>query len=53
MTEHGREVTLELNYEHNLSRPTFNMCKGQFGGGDRGSESDGDVLTFNEHDVLN
>ena len=35
MTEHGRQIDLELNYEHNLNRPTFNMCKGQFG---RGSE---------------
>ncbi len=36
MTEHGRQIDLELNYEHNLNRPTFNMCKGQFG---RGSKS--------------
>jgi len=33
MTEHGRQIDLELNYEHNLNRPTFNMCKGQFGRG--------------------
>ena len=36
MTEHGRQIDLELNYEHNLNRPTFNMCKGQFGGGRNG-----------------
>jgi hypothetical protein len=35
MTEHGRQIDLELNYEHNLNRPTFNMCKGQFGRGSR------------------
>ncbi|CAF1194371.1 unnamed protein product [Didymodactylos carnosus] len=33
VTEHGRQYELELNYEHNLNRPAFNMCKGQFGGG--------------------
>lgn len=38
MTEHGRQIDLELNYEHNLNRPTFNMCKGQFGSGGRGSK---------------
>lgn len=35
MTEHGRQIDLELNYEHNFNRPTFNMCKGQFGRGSR------------------
>ncbi|CAF3434621.1 unnamed protein product [Rotaria sp. Silwood1] len=38
MTEHGRQIDLELNYEHNLNRPTFNMCKGQFGSGGRGNK---------------
>jgi hypothetical protein len=37
MTEHGRQIDFELNYEHNFNRPTFNMCKGQFGSGGRGS----------------
>lgn len=35
MTEHGRQIDLELNYEHNFNRPTFNMCKGQFGRGSK------------------
>lgn len=35
MAEHGRQIDLELNYEHNFNRPTFNMCKGQFGRGSR------------------
>lgn len=35
MTEHGRQIDLELNYEHNFNRPTFNMCKGQFGRGNK------------------
>jgi len=39
MTEHGRQVGLELNYEHNFNRPTFNMCKGLFGGERGGKES--------------
>jgi len=34
-TEHGRQIDLELNYEHNFNRPTFNMCKGQFGKGSK------------------
>ncbi|CAF0861236.1 unnamed protein product [Rotaria sordida] len=38
MAEHGRQIDLELNYEHNLNRPTFNMCKGQFGSGGRGNK---------------
>jgi hypothetical protein len=38
MTEHGRQISLELNYEHNLNRPTFNMCKGHFGSGGKGSK---------------
>jgi len=33
MTEHGRQIDLELNFEYNFNRPTFNMCKGQFGRG--------------------
>ena len=43
MTEHGRQTGLELNYEHNMNRPTFNMCKGHFGGG-RGSKHAGVFL---------
>lgn len=35
MTEHGRQIDLDLNYEHNFNRPTFNMCKGQFGRGSK------------------
>ncbi|CAF2420164.1 unnamed protein product [Rotaria sp. Silwood2] len=38
MTEHGRQIDIELNYEHNLNRPTFNMCKGQFGSGGKGNK---------------
>ncbi|CAF1140201.1 unnamed protein product [Adineta steineri] len=38
MTEQGRQIDLELNYEHNLNRPTFNMCKGHFGSGGRGNK---------------
>ncbi|CAF0802521.1 unnamed protein product [Adineta ricciae] len=38
VAEHGRQIDLELNYEHNLNRPTFNMCKGHFGSGGRGNK---------------
>jgi Bardet-Biedl syndrome 9 protein len=40
VTEHGRQIDLELNYEHNFNRPTFNMCKGQFGRGNKDSGND-------------
>ncbi|CAF2035963.1 unnamed protein product [Rotaria magnacalcarata] len=42
VTEHGRQFDLELNYEHNMNRPTFNMCKGQFGSGGRGNKESSD-----------
>ncbi|UJR27621.1 hypothetical protein I4U23_008902 [Adineta vaga] len=38
MAEHGRQIDLELNYEHNINRPTFNMCKGHFGSGGKGNK---------------
>ena len=46
MTEHGRQIDIELNYEHNFNRPTFNMCKGQFGSGGRG------VKDSSNHDYI-
>jgi len=48
MTEHGRQIDLELNYEHNLNRPTFNMCKGQFGRGSMIGKKQRDIFYFSK-----
>ena len=48
MTEHGRQIDIELNYEHNLNRPTFNMCKGQFGRGSMRLKKNNIIMKFFE-----